>query len=213
MPFFTPQKTLRKKRHRANRSARPAPTSCRHGPCDGRCPIIGNYRTLPLPPPSSASTCRENPSGSALHNESLCKLPPTPSPTPPRSRVADRPEHREPAPRSWVPWSRFRGCRRSTWPPSRTALRAVRRFAGNARQRAQTGRSRPTLGAGCLVLSSRLCGIRGFPRCIPARTPPPLRLRLRSGGSQFDNFPLPVYFYVKEYVLGGSYVYQADPQT
>ena len=115
---------------------------------------------------------------------SLCKLTPTPSPTPPRSRAADRPGHRQPAPRSWVPWSRFRGCRRSTWPPSRTALRAVRRFAGNARLRALTGRSGRTLGAGCLVLSSRHCGIRRLPRCIPARTPPPLRRRLRSGGSQ-----------------------------
>ena len=38
------------------------------------------------------------------------------------------------------------------------------------------------------VVSSQLCGIRDFPRCIPARTPPPLRLRLRSGGSQVCNF-------------------------
>ena len=29
------------------------------------------------------------------------------------------------------------------------------------------------------VVSSRLCGMRGFPRCIPSRTPPPLRLPLR----------------------------------
>jgi hypothetical protein len=39
----------------------------------------------PRPPPGGS------PPGSALHNRRLCKLPPTPSPTPPRSRVADRP--------------------------------------------------------------------------------------------------------------------------
>ena len=203
MPVFTSPKTLRKNRHRANRSGRQTPRRStpslarlvtRFAPC--RCPITTAraYRTLPLAGP------RLGPPGfplpvlgipfaalrSPLHNETLCKLPRRQNPPVTqtlRVRATDRPGHRQPAPRSWVPWSRFRGCRRSTWPPSRTALRAVRRFAGNARLRALTGRSGRTLVVGCLVLSSWLCGIRGFPRCIPAHTPPPLRLRLRSGGS------------------------------
>jgi len=53
------------------------------------------------------------------------------------------PVRRKPAPRSWVPWSRFRGYRRSTWPPSWTALRAVRRCAGNARPSHPCGMLRP----------------------------------------------------------------------
>lgn len=60
--------SLRKKPNRANRSARAAPASCRHGPCDGRClimPVIIKLcpcRPRPRPPP------RQSWRGSALQN-------------------------------------------------------------------------------------------------------------------------------------------------
>ena len=40
--------SLRKKPHRANRSARTAPASCRHGPCYGRCPIMPSLSDFAL---------------------------------------------------------------------------------------------------------------------------------------------------------------------
>ena len=105
--------------------------------------------TRPWPPPGGS------PPGSALHNTHYANLPLRQAP--PR-RAHARPtvqRPRQPAPRSWVPSSRLRGYRRSTWPPSRKALRAFRRFASNARLRTPTGCSGRTLGTGCLVLSSR----------------------------------------------------------
>ena len=189
MLFFTPLRSVKKSTglfaplEQGPRQSRPSlagpVTFLAASPSDN-----GPLSDAPLEPPRPRPPPGGSPPGSALHNAFIMQTSPTPSPTPPRSRVADRPQHRQPAPRSWVPWSRLRGCRRSTRPPSRKALRAFRRFAGNARLRTPTGCSGRTLGAGCLVVSSMLCGIRSLSRCSPARPPPPLRLRLRSGGSQ-----------------------------
>ena len=124
--------SLRKKPHRANRSARPAPTSCCHGPCNRRC-LIRNFLSdaaldtpRPRPPPGGS------PPGSALHNRCIMQTNPYAKPHP-----------------------------------------------------AALTRGRPSRA---FVVPSRPCGMRRLPRCIPARTPPPLRPCLRSGGSQVCNF-------------------------
>ena len=150
--FFTPLRSVKKipgcpLRWSKGRAGLGHPWPIPSRPLRLRRPIIDDYRTHPLThsrprPPLARSRPR-----SALHNRRLCKLPPPPSPTPPRSRAADRPRHRAPAPRSWVPWSRFRGSRRSTWPPSRTSLRAAAGARPTPNLRGSAARS--DVGCGC----------------------------------------------------------------
>ena len=100
--------SLRKKPHRANRSARPAPASCRHGPCYGRCPIMPSLSdfalaaaVLGLRRDRRAAPAGRPSSARRLYRTGVfCKLTPTPSPTPPRSRAADRPQLGFPLPSS-----------------------------------------------------------------------------------------------------------------
>lgn len=118
--------SLRKKPHRANRSARPAPTSCCHGPCTGRCLIISILSDFALAP-------------------AVLGLHPA-------------------------------GARRG-----RLYITIVMQTSPSAKPHpAALTRGRPSR---VFVVPSQPSGMRDLSRCIPPRPPPPLRLRLRSGGS------------------------------
>ena len=88
---------------------------------------------------------------------------------PPRSRAADRPWHRAPAPRSWVPWSGFRGSRRSTRPPSRTSLRAAAGARPTPNLRGSAARS--DVGCGCPRAANEVSRPYKSARCTPPAAP------------------------------------------